>query len=386
MIRRPCHSILLLLSFMLNCFMLNLAYAQDMPSQTDLDLINNTISLVQAEIQKTSSKRSDVQTKLLEADQALTQTNQDIRSINQQIAAELSQLNQLQQRQITLQKAKSGQQTLIGQYMRNAYLSGKDEYLKLLLNQQSIDQSLRTLRYYRYFNNARAGKIDSFNSTLQELTSLRLDIELSSTRLEQSQQKLKQQQLTLQSGQEQRQALLSELDSELSNSSTELASLEQERAEMELLIEELSQAISTLSLADQDQNFAELKGELPWPTGGPLLNSYGQSYDLGDLDWQGVIIAGEEGDDVQAIHHGRVIFSEWFANSGLLLIIDHGDGYMSLYAHNLLLYKTVGDWVNSGEIIAAIGNTGGRRESGLYFEIRHNGDSVDPISWCVARN
>lgn len=364
----------------------SLAYAQDMPSPDDLKLINNTIAQIQKKIQQADSERSGVQKKLIETEKSLTRTNQEVRSLNQQISHEQSELKQLQERQITLNNSKSEQQALIGQYMRNAYRSGKDEYLKLLLNQQSIDQSMRTLRYYQYFNEARAGKINSFNSTLVELSSLQSEIKISSDKLESKRQQLGQQQLALKSSQNERQALLDNLDITLSQSGAELAKLEQERAEMELLIEELSRAIRNLALKNQGQSFAELKGQLPWPVDGPLLNSYGQSYELGDLDWQGVVIAGNEGEPVQAIHQGRVIFSEWFANSGLLLIIDHGDGYMSLYAHNQLLYKTVGDWVNSGEVIAAVGNTGGRKESGVYFEIRHNADSVDPISWCLTRN
>jgi septal ring factor EnvC (AmiA/AmiB activator) len=107
---------------------------------------------------------------------------------------------------------------------------------------------------------------------------------------------------------------------------------------------------------------------------------------LGDLTWEGVTIAGKAGADVQAVHHGRVVFSDWFSTSGLLLIIDHGDGYMSLYAHNQDLYKTVGEWVAAGEVIAAVGNTGGNRDYGLYFEIRYNGKAENPSLWCSARN
>jgi septal ring factor EnvC (AmiA/AmiB activator) len=151
---------------------------------------------------------------------------------------------------------------------------------------------------------------------------------------------------------------------------------------MELLLEELRLSIANISLGSDQQDFATMKGLLPWPVAGRLSNNWGSSYGLGDLNWEGVTVDAREGSEVRAIHHGRVVFSDWFSSSGLLLIIDHGDGYMSLYAQNQALFKEVGEWVNSGETIATVGNTGGKEEYGLYFEIRHNGESEDPSAWC----
>jgi septal ring factor EnvC (AmiA/AmiB activator) len=155
---------------------------------------------------------------------------------------------------------------------------------------------------------------------------------------------------------------------------------------MERLIEELQLSIANLSLEGQQHTFQNLKGNLIWPVKGAVINSWGSNYGLGDLNWQGITISAENGSDVRAVHHGRVVFADWFSSSGLLLIIDHGGGYMSLYAHNKALFRDVGEWVNSGDIIASVGNTGGQQEYGLYFEIRYNGESENPSGWLMARN
>ena len=360
-------------------------YAAESASQADLKKINSAIQQVQNRIKTTSTQRSSVHSEITKSEQEISRLNSEISSISTQIDTEEDTLRTFKQQSAELEKSKIQQQTLIGQYLRSAYQTGQQEYLKLLLNQQSIEESARIMQYYKYFNQARAEKVSTFNATITKLALLQNDIKASSAQLLTSRSQLNEQQNQLSNSQSNRQNLLKELDETLNSSGTELARLQRERAEMEILIEELSRTIANISLGDLDQPFAKRKGRLPWPVTGRLLNSYGASYELGDLNWEGVTIAGTAGAAVQAIHHGHVVFSDWFANSGLLLIIDHGDGYMTLYAHNQLLYKEVGDWVSSGETIAAIGNTGGRKENGVYFEIRHNGKSTDPVNWCLAR-
>lgn len=358
------------------------AVAQTAPSAAELAEINNAIALVQQRIQETSSERSEVQTDLFNTEQVIAGIVRRINGINADIAREEQSLRTLQSRSRELQASKSQQQEVIAQYMRSAYQTGREEYLKLLLNQKDIIQASRSLRYYQYFSQARTEKIATYNATLLEIDGLEIEFQQATERLQLSLANLGVQESEQEARLRIRQNSLDELDIVLLQSDSELAMLQQERDEMELLIEQLTSSLSNLSLGSQQLAFAELKGQLPWPNEGPHLNSFGAKYELGDLNWQGVTIAADEGDDVKAIHHGRVIFADWFANSGLLLIIDHGDGYMSLYAHNQLLFKEVGDWVSSGELIAAVGNTGGQRQSGVYFEVRHNGRSEDPLSWC----
>ncbi len=362
-----------------------LSKSQENPSQADLETLAQTINDVQSQIENTRQQRSSVEVELEANEKAVDSINQNIASLQGRINNEQMRLAELGQQNIALNVERSTQEALIGQYILAAYKGGKEEYLKLLLNQQSISSSSRVLRYYQYFNDARKNKIAEFQETLIEIASISSEIQESSRNLSAQRDSLLDQQNNLERKQNERLTLLAELDMALASGTNELSRLEIQYEEMALLIEELSRAILELSFGTQDEDFSTLRGSLPWPVEGPLLNAYGENYELGDLNWEGVTIAGPSGDEINAIHHGRVIYSDWFSNSGLLLIIDHGDGYMSLYAHNQSLYKEVGEWVTSGEAVAAVGNTGGRSEYGVYFEIRYNGEAQNPVNWLVRR-
>lgn len=376
-----------LLSFFVSAYLLNspLLIAQGNPSQADLDALSETISRVQLQIERTRQQRSSLEIELETSERVISDINEDITELGRLINTEQVRLSELEQQSLELNRRKSGQETLISQYILAAYQNGKEEYLKLILNQQSISSSLRVFRYYQYLSNARSTKITEFQETLIEIDRISSEIQETSRNLSAQRNNLLEQQLSLEQRQEQRLSLLGELDIALANSTNELSRLEVQYEEMALLIAELSRAILDISFGSQGEAFANLRGSLPWPLQGPLLNTYGENYELGDLNWEGITIAAPAGTEVKAIHHGRVIYSDWFSNSGLLLIIDHGDGYMSLYAHNQSLYKEVGEWVTSGEAIAAVGNTGGRSENGVYFEIRYNGEAQNPSNWLVRR-
>lgn len=362
-----------------------LSTAQDNPSPTELEALGRSIANVQEQIENTRLERGSVELELENNEKTIQEANQSIVVLQSQISESQLRLLELEQQGAELEFSRQAQETLISQYLRAAYQNGRQEYLKLLLNQEDIASSARMLRYYQYFNNARSDKIDEFRLLLENIASISSNIQETTGELSLRRDNLLAEQNTLEQRQAERLVLLSNLDATLAARGSELSRLEVQYEEMSLLIEELSRAIIDLPLGTQDQDFSSLRGALPWPLEGPMLNAFGVRYELGDLNWEGITIAGRSGAEIRAIHHGRVIYSDWFSNSGLLLIIDHGDGYMSLYAHNQLLYKEVGEWVASGEIIAAVGNTGGRDENGVYFEIRYNGKAQDPIAWLVRR-
>jgi len=376
-----------LLSLFVSAYLLYtpLLKGQENPSQADLDALSQIISNVQLQIERTRQQRSSVEIKLEINEKAISDINENITELGKLINAEQVRLSELEQQSLELNRRKASQETLISQYILAAYQNGKEEYLKLVLNQQSISSSLRVLRYYQYLSNARSDKIAEFQETLREIDTISSELQETNRNLSAQRNNLLEQQLSLEQRQEQRLSLLNELDSALASSTSELSRLEVQYEEMALLVAELSRAIVDISFGSQGEAFTNLRGSLPWPLQGPLLNTYGENYELGDLNWEGITIAAPAGTEVKAIHHGRVIYSDWFSNSGLLLIIDHGDGYMSLYAHNQSLYKEVGEWVTSGEAIAAVGNTGGRNENGVYFEIRYNGEAQNPVNWLVRR-
>ena len=161
-----------------------------------------------------------------------------------------------------------------------------------------------------------------------------------------------------------------------------LKQLQLDQVELQRVLDMIEEALVNLELPDEYRAFGELRGDMPWPLQGKRRNRFGQSRNSGNLRWQGVTIAAPEGSTVQAIHHGRVVYADWLRGSGLLLILAHGDGYMSLYAHNQTLLREVGEWVSAGSAIATVGDSGGQQSAALYFEIRHNGKPQNPTRWC----
>ena len=194
---------------------------------------------------------------------------------------------------------------------------------------------------------------------------------------------LLQQQGELTAAQASRKLALEELSASISTSSAQLKEKEENRKQLEDLLRAIEEAVVNLETPDNYASFQSAKGEMPWPIDGKHSNQFGRSRNEGKMRWQGITIPAEEGTTVQAIHHGRVVYADWLRGSGLLLIIDHGDGYMSLYAHNESLLREVGEWVTVGSPISTVGNTGGEDQAALYFEIRHNGKPTDPNGWCT---
>ena len=161
-----------------------------------------------------------------------------------------------------------------------------------------------------------------------------------------------------------------------------LEQLTEDRARVEELIKQINDAIASIPPPEQLTPFSEARGRMPWPVNGRALNNFGESYSDGNLHRQGLVLAADAGSPVRAVHPGRVVFSDWLRGSGLLVVVDHGDGYLSLYANNQTLVKNTGDWVNRGEAVATAGDNGGLNQPGIYFEIRRHGEALDPAAWC----
>ena len=173
---------------------------------------------------------------------------------------------------------------------------------------------------------------------------------------------------------------------QLRSTGTEITKLEKDREHLEKLLIHLEQSLANLPTPADSEPFVGMQGKLLMPVDGKISTRFGKRRNAGKLKWDGVFINADEGDPVYAIHYGRVVFSDWLRGFGLLMIISHGEGYMSLYGHNQVLYRETGDWVTAGDMIATVGDSGGQKETGLYFEIRISGEPTDPQSWCVARD
>jgi len=268
--------------------------------------------------------------------------------------------------------------------MKTAWQMGRESQLKMLLSQEEPETVARAMGYYRYFFEARNALLEEYRETLASLVTVEADIDASLATLTANQQSLKTEQARLGNARRDQENALAQLNASISTKSARLKKLQADRAELEKLLEAIEEAIVQLELPDNFQSFAKAKGAMPWPVEGKRSNRFGRPRNEGKMRWQGINIPAPQGSTVKAIHHGRVVYADWFRGSGLLLIIDHGDGYMSLYAHNESLLLDVGEWVTAGTPVSTVGISGGLEQPAVYFEIRYKGKPTDPARWCTS--
>ena len=297
------------------------------------------------------------------------------------MAREKKQLSQLRSQRSKLEQQRQDQQHHIGNAIRQAHQLGQQSHVKLLLNQESPLQLSRLLRYHDYIVMAHQDKVSAYLETISELNGIEPDIVAATEKLQRQQDSLNQRQQQLQTAQQQRIGTLKQINRKLSSKGTAINQLKLDQQRLQKLLDEATQALANLSLPSDAKPFKRAKGQLPQPTPGNIIHQYGSTRFDGKLRWNGIFIANKTGAKVISVHHGRVIFSDYLRGQGLLLVVDHGNGYMSLYAHNQTLLKDIGDWVSSGETIATVGNSGGQQRAGLYFEIRHQGQPQNPKQW-----
>jgi septal ring factor EnvC (AmiA/AmiB activator) len=360
-------------------------HAQDDAEQTreKIEQLERDIARVGREIDSASAQRSKVQDALRAAERELGRVQRAISDNRRAVNEGEAKLAQLREREGQLKKAADEQQARIAAEMKTAWQMGRESQLKMLLSQEEPEKVARNMGYYRYLFEARSTLLDEYRETLSELATVATDIDRTLATLATSRQVLDTEQSRLAAAEQKQKVALADLNSSISSKSARRKKLESDRAELEKLLEAIEQAIVQLELPTNFQNFAKSKGAMPWPVEGRRSNRFGRPRNEGKMRWQGVTIPAPQGTTVRAIHHGRVVYADWFRGSGLLLIIDHGDDYMSLYAHNQSLLMDVGEWVTAGTAISTVGNSGGREQSALYFEIRYKGKPTDPARWCT---
>ncbi|MFT6645796.1 MAG: septal ring factor EnvC (AmiA/AmiB activator), partial [Patiriisocius sp.] len=282
-------------------------------------------------------------------------------------------------------RQKVDQQKQIALQIRAAYEMGQQPYLKVLLNQQDPQKIERMMAYYSYITDARQAEITSYEETITQLANLgQLITEQNQSLLDQRVQ-LRTQQSGLLTARQGKQQVLVLLNQEIRSTGNELERRLADRQQLDDLLNRITASIANLASQTDTRPFAEMRGDLLLPVAGHVRQKFGARRYEGKLRWNGLLIEAKEGEPVHAIHYGRVVFSEWLRGFGLLMIVSHGNGYMSLYGHNQVLYRETGDWVAAGETIASVGNTGGQSDFGLYFEIRSAGKPFDPQLWCQTR-
>jgi murein hydrolase activator len=352
-------------------------------AKSDVNSITKRLNDLDAWFSDATRRQRDLQTELRSTDQSIAGTSGDIRDIEaelKRIGAELADLNRQMK---TLTEQRHQQAELIASHLAAAYRLTGEDFLKLLLNQQDPEQLDRMMHYHRYFAQARSDAINAYQQTLGEIAANADQTQQREQALALQQRNLDTERDELRSKRHARERLLVSLNTEMQGKTAERARLTEDRKRLESLIAELQRRAQRGEVTSGA--FARAKGRLPWPTNGKIAHRFGQDRSGGLLKWQGIFIDAPEGAPVAAVHAGRVAYSDWFRGFGLLTIIDHGNGFMSLYAHSDVLYKQIGDAVAAGETIATTGRSGGQTESGLYFEIRSNGTAIDPLAWLIKR-
>lgn len=354
----------------------------DADYESKLQQLQKSITALKNELSKVKSNRDKLQNDLQASEVDIGALVKKIEQLKGELASQKKQLAQLNQKQDELQLARQEQQQQIAEQINSAYRLGQQSQMKLLLNQEQPQKVARVARYYQYFLDARAEKIDTYLDTLAELEAIKPRIEARTEELLLSQQQLEQRHQQLSQAQAEREKNLARLSQSIQRKDDELKQKALDQQQLEKLIAEVAATITNLALPGDGEPFAKLRGKMPMPTQGKILKQFGSTKVAGKLNWEGVLISAQVGSEVKAIHYGRVVFANYLRGQGLLMILDHGDGYMSLYAHNQALLKEPGDWVRAGELIARVGNSGGQSESALYFEIRHQGKPTNPTQWC----
>lgn len=366
------------------------AYASE---QEELENLRHRINALQHEFEKTNESKSEAADALRESERAISTCNRKLHDLSQQQIAANSALLLLQKKSKGLEKDMQTEQTLLGKLLYQQYLGGKQEYLKLLLNNHNPNQVARELHYYEYIARGRATWLKTMRNNLSQLQELTLQTRDKTQEIATLQAEARTERKNLDQEKSAHQQTLAKVADQLKQQRREMGRLQRNENRLSQLVVKLSKLLSKSTRKKPAHNerlpdstfdgklFADLKGKLALPVKGDIANKFGGTRADSTVLWKGLFLRTAAGQSVKSIAAGRVVFADWLRGFGNLLIIDHGNGYMSLYGYNETLFKQVGDSLHGGDTIASVGNSGGNEESGLYFELRHEGNPLDPMKW-----
>lgn len=340
--------------------------------------IQQAINQQKQTLSSTNVEISDLEQQLKTDDIAIGQVARNLANTSSSLTTTRQKLGQLSSEKKQLALAKKQQEQILAKQLRAAYSTGHHDYIKLILNQQKPSNVQRTITHYQYLNAARIKEIEAFKSTITQLNDVTAQYQQQAEQLTQLTQTQSQQKQLLELSKTKQKQTLKALNKKALTEQQKLAKLEREESALVALLKKMAVAARKV---DNLVGLSKLKRKLSWPVKGKIRHRFGSSKQ-GYLKWKGVFLSAPIGQQVKAIHNGTILFSDWLKGYGLVSVVDHGDGYMSLYGHNQALLKAVGNRVEAGEPIALVGQSGGQANSGLYFEIRHTGIAVNPKLWC----
>lgn len=346
----------------------------------ELQAVQGQIQELRAELEKQGRRKSRAERGLAEVEQSERRARNELTKVRKQIAGSRRRQSELEQ-QLANQRAElAAERAALASQLRVAYINGSEEWLRVALNQQDATGLGRRMTYYGYLSRQRSATIAAVAAVLNSLETTRAEIERELVRLADYEAEAADTLENIADMRGERAGLLARINDDIRSKDAEIERLQAQAAELTELVEALARVLPQMPALDAAP-FAGQAASLAWPSAGPVLKHFGESRADGRLRWKGVLLGAPAGSTVRAIYHGRVVFSDWLDGMGLLAIIDHGDGYMSLYGHNQDLLKEVGEWVGPGDSIAHVGDSGGQAAAGLYFEIRKDGQPVDPGRW-----
>jgi len=343
-----------------------------------LNKVSQDIGKIKSDLHHSRVERSTLLDELKTTEVAISRSKSNIRQLDTALRSQKRVLSELESSQKEHQQNLEKQQALLGQYVRAAYQLGKHQYLKVFLNEGDPNKLSRTMAYYGYLNKERVILIKDISDSIEEMAQNAEDIHNETEQLTKLLSEHQHEQNQLHSVERNQQKLLSQINKSISTKRQRLTSLVKNKQALEKVIQQIN---PQLKLPQAGQSFAKMRGKLHWPTQGRIDPSFGAKANQSGLKYSGVLIKAPEDQDVISVFPGKVVFANWLRGFGLLLIIDHGNGYMTLYGHNNSLYKKAGDTVAQGETIASVGHSGGFNQSGLYVEVRHNGIPENPVKW-----
>jgi septal ring factor EnvC (AmiA/AmiB activator) len=355
--------------------------------EKQLKTLLRKIDKLKKSIDVKEDNKSSYTKQLKSVERKIGKVNQQISATDKKITAKKSELKALQATRLKHQQKLSQENDYLAEQVYAAFTLGRQERAKLLFSQQNPQALQRNLVYYQYFSNARVALINDVQRNIDKIIATEELIRQAQLELEQNQKSLETQIKGLKVDLGKRKTIISSLSKELKQQGGSLSRLKDEATQLQNLIKSIEEIFVDAPESEISQKaFAELKGKLAWPVKGKLKKLFGRNKPQSELRWQGIVIEAPNGRQVKAVSHGRIAFSDWLRGLGNLVIIDHGNSYLSLYGHNESLYKSAGEWVEAGDVISTIGNSGGQIKSGLYFEIRKKGRPQNPTGWCKAKN
>ena len=349
-------------------------------AERDLDDLRKRLQKVEKAINQQSKQRNQAQRDLSEAEKSESGVRRRLDTIDAELGTTQERLGFLQRRADENRAELSLHVASLEQELRRAYILGRDDWLRIVLSQQDPVEVGRQIVYSSYFARERNELAETIRADLDALDATLRSLDEEKSRLADIQVRERERLAELKALRQNRSAALVKINRGIASDSEKLEQIRAEMAELQSLVDELTRVLTAMPVGDAEP-FASTRGRLAWPTDGRVMQRFGQPRADGRLRWDGVLLVAGAGEDVRAVHHGRVVYADWLQGMGLLVIIEHGNGYLSLYGHNQDVVTETGEWVTPDTVIAHVGDSGGQTVPGLYFEIRKDGKPVDPGGW-----